>query len=690
MRRFIEALALDGPLVLLVDDLQWAEPALLEALDHIQDSGQGPILLVTVARPELEEMRPDALARPGLVLIRLDALDPSDAATLLDHLAPELPPGPLRSRIVATTEGNPLFLEQFVAFASEEAGGVARMLDERTDVNLPIPPTIGTLLAARLDRLPEIERGVLERAAVVGRSFWASAVADLMPVDERAGLPRHLAQLARRDLIRAERSDTFDDEGFRFRHLLIRDAAYGALPKRKRADLHERFAGWLERHWAAVNPGEYDLIVGYHLEQAYRYRVELGDALEDARVLAERALLYIAPAGRTALERGDPHAAASLLRRAIRLDPDDRQRIELLLDLRIALRAIGEAEASDGADEEAVDLLAQHPHEGLEHRRAMTEILFDGGGPIVEIEHALRYYERNGDRLGMIRALEAGNYVYTNRGEFDTSMAYLDRATGIALELGRADRAAGFSARAARALPDSPMPIPEALDRCQRFLDLAGDNREARATILLTIGELEARGGVRDVWRRHFDAAKTIIDDLGLVQPLDAALYPLVLGLTELVAGEPARTVDLLCTSCSRLERLGDIGHLSSLAPLTAQTLLALNRLGDVERYAFWGRDIADSRDLDAHARWRIALSGLRTEQGRHPEAVELAAEAVAILAASGFAGVLEQAHFALAGALRASGDEPAALTAAEEARRLAVAKQDQAALRTISAFLRD
>ena len=362
----------------------------------------------------------------------------------------------------------------------------------------------------------------------------------------------------------------------------------------------------------------------------------------------------------------------------------------MLLDLRIALRAIGEAEASDGADEEAVDLLAQHPHEGLEHRRAMTEILFDGGGPIVEIEHALRYYERNGDRLGMIRALEAGNYVYTNRGEFDTSMAYLDRATGIALELGRADRAAGISARAARALPDSPIPIPEALDRCQRFLDLAGDNREARATILLTIGELEARGGVRDVWRRHFDAAKTIIDDLGLVQPLDAALYPLVLGLTELVAGEPARTVDLLCTSCSRLERLGDIGHLSSLAPLTAQTLLALNRLGDVERYAFWGRDIADSRDLDAHARWRIALSGLRTEQGRHPEAVELAAEAVAILAESGFAGVLEQAHFALAGALRASGDEPAALTAAEEARRLAVAKQDQAALRTISAFLRD
>ena len=635
-------------------------------------------------------MRPDALTRPGLVLIRLDALDPSDAATLLDHLAPELPPGPLRSRIVATTEGNPLFVEQFVAFASEEAGGVARMLDERTDVNLSIPPTIGALLAARLDRLPD-DRAQRARAGRGRRTVvLGGAVADLIPVDERATSRRHLARLARRDLIRPERGRHVDDETFRFRHLLIRDAAYGALPKRERAELHERFAGWLERHWAAVNPGEYDLIIGYHLEQAHRYRIELGEPPVDAQPLADRALLYIAPAGAAALERGDPHAAISLLRRAIRLGPDDRHRIELLLDLRIALRAIGEAEASDRADEEAVDLARPAPDEGLEHRRAMTEILFDGGGPIVEIEHALSYYERNGDRLGMIRALEAGNYVYTNRGEFDASMEYLDRATGIALELGRADRAAGFSARAARALPDSPMPIPEALDRCQRFLDLAGDNREARATILLTIGELEARGGVRDVWRRHFDAAKTIIDDLGLVQPLDAALYPLVLGLTELVAGEPRGRSICFARVVRASSALATSAILHRWRRSPHRRYLALNRLGEVERYAFWGRDIADSRDLDAHARWRIALSGLRTEQGRHPEAVELAAEAVAILAASGFAGVLEQAHFALAGALRASGDEPAALTAAEEARRLAVAKQDQAALRTISAFLSD
>ena len=313
VRRFIEALALDGPLVLLVDDLQWAEPALLEALDHVQDAGQGPILLVTVARPELEEMRPDVLARPSLVLIRLDALDPSDAATLLDHLAPELPPGPLRSRIVATTEGNP-------SSSSSSSRSLRRRLGESRECSMSEPTRTSRShrrsgrswpLASTACRRSSVS--VLERAAVVGRSFWASAVADLIPVDERAGLPRHLAHLARRDLIRAERSDTFDDEGFRFRHLLIRDAAYGALPKRKRADLHERFAGWLERHWAAVNPGEYDLIVGYHLEQAYRYRVELGDALEDARA-ACRACPAVHRPGRA--RRRSSEAIPTLLHRS--------------------------------------------------------------------------------------------------------------------------------------------------------------------------------------------------------------------------------------------------------------------------------------------------------------------------------------------------------------------------------------
>ena len=185
----VEALAAERPLVLLVDDLQWAEPVLVELLGHILDLGRGPLLLVTIARPELEEAHPDWLARPSLGLIRLEALDESEAATLLDRLAPELPAGPPRTRILAAAEGNPLFVEQFVAFLSDEAGArPSARPASRPRQPRPMPPTIGALLAARLDRLPDAECRLLERAAVIGRTFYGEALAELLPPDERAEL----------------------------------------------------------------------------------------------------------------------------------------------------------------------------------------------------------------------------------------------------------------------------------------------------------------------------------------------------------------------------------------------------------------------------------------------------------------------------------------------------------------------
>ena len=240
IRRFFEALAAEGPLVLLVDDLQWAEPALIDLLEHVLDLGRGPILLVAVARPELEETAPGlACSIRAILLVRLelagrdrtaaDAARPSRAGTVARAAAF---PDPCRGR------GQPAVRRAVrrIRVATRRDAGWARGLDDQTVGDLPIPPTIGALLAARLDRLPDIERRLLERAAVVGRTFWAGALADLLPDDERADLPRRLARLARRDLIRPERSDFPDDEAYRFRHLLIRDAAYAALPKSERAE----------------------------------------------------------------------------------------------------------------------------------------------------------------------------------------------------------------------------------------------------------------------------------------------------------------------------------------------------------------------------------------------------------------------------------------------------------------------
>jgi hypothetical protein len=195
--------------------------------------------------------------------------------------------------------------------------------------------------------------------------------------------------------------------------------------------------------------------------------------------------------------------------------------------------------------------------------------------------------------------------------------------------------------------------------------------------------------GDGDKWRRHFDAAKAILDDIGLLDPFEIFMYPAFLGRAELDNGEPGRVVELLQESCSTLDRLhpSTLG-LASMAPLTAQALLAAGRLDEVEHYAFWGRDLAVPDDMDGQVGWRLAVSGLRSAQGKHDEAVDLARAAVACTIGSEWVGLGRQSEFRLAAALRSSGDLAGALDAALEARRLAAAKQDQVALRKIDAFL--
>ena len=685
VRRFFEALASERPVIVLVDDLQWAEPALIDVLEHVIDVARGPILLVTVARPELEGLRPDLLARQGLLTIRLDALDEADARTLLDHLAPELPAGPLRSRIVTAAEGNPLFVEQFVAYASDANAADRRTLDDRTKTDLPIPPTIGALLAARLDGLPERERHLLECAAVVGRTFWPEAVADLIPDTDRADFQRGLADMVQRDLIRPERSDVAEGDAYRFRHLLIRDAAYASLPKSERAELHERFAGWLAVRWTR-NPAEVDVIVAYHREQAFRYHVELRDDGPNVRRLGEQALGVLSTAGQAALERGDPNAATSLLRRALDLRPSSHRRIELLQDLRSALRTSGDREASDAVDAEVVALMVEHPNEGLQHRRRLIEGLFTFEGTIEEAQDAYAYYERCADRLGMIGALEMAFEAHSNRGQFSQALEQLDEATELALEIGQPSRTARFSARAAIKVVDSPVPVPEALARCWRFLELAGDKREPRAAILLSIGELEARRGVVDDWRNHFEAAKAIIDDLGLVLPLGARSTPWGSGMSSCLRATQAGPL----TCC-----VGAVPPWTSSATRVIWPVLRPLQPGRSWRSGGLKRRSAMPYGVEASpirmTSMRKSVGGspaseLRSGQDRHAEAADLAREAVALLELSEFPVSLGLANLRLATALRAGGDEPAGHAAALEAERLATARQDQAALRAIAA----
>jgi class 3 adenylate cyclase len=305
IRRLIESLAAARPMILHVDDLQWGQPLLLDLIEHVADLSRGvPILLLCTARPELLEERPSwGGGKLNATTILLEPLGREDSEVLVAQLGAELSRD-MEARVIAASEGNPLFLEEMVALA-QESGTVA------------VPSTIQALLAARLERLLSEERELLERGAIEGEVFHRLGLRALVNEQASDQVGPRLAALVRKELIRPHPPTLPGDEAFRFRHLLIRDAAYERLPKGDRAELHERFALWLEH--AGRDLVELDEIAGWHMEQAVHYQRELGRE-PDAR-LALRAARHLASAGGRADARNDVAAARNLLERALALTP---------------------------------------------------------------------------------------------------------------------------------------------------------------------------------------------------------------------------------------------------------------------------------------------------------------------------------------------------------------------------------
>ncbi|HEU5478173.1 MAG TPA: adenylate/guanylate cyclase domain-containing protein, partial [Gaiellaceae bacterium] len=315
-----------APLVVCFDDIQWAEETFLDLIESTALLSTGaPLLLLCMARPELLDRRPGWPAT-----LRLEPLPAKEVGELVGDAIPE----EVRARIVQASGGNPLFVTEMVALAGQ-------------DGDVEVPATLRALLAARLDQLDEAERKVLERGAVEGELFHRGTVQALTP--EETEVTSRLAALVRRELVRPDQPQLPRDDAYRFRHLLIRDAAYDALPKATRAELHRRFSDWLEER--GTDLVELDEILGYHLEQASRYRTELG---QPDSGLAERAGSRLAAAGRRALLRGDQRAAAILLDRALALLRPARLDIMLELDLAEAqLTASQSAAVAEAAAERA-------------------------------------------------------------------------------------------------------------------------------------------------------------------------------------------------------------------------------------------------------------------------------------------------------------------------------------------------
>jgi class 3 adenylate cyclase len=605
-RKLLEQEADERPLICVFDDLHWAEETLLDLIENATDLARdAQILIVCMARPELLERRASwGVVKWNSTTILLEPLDTAETEELLDALGGVEPT--LRARIARAAEGNPLFLEEMLALVQASGDG-----------EIAVPPTIHALLAARLDQLEPGERGALERGSVEGRVFHEGAVQALAGGEPQA--PR-LVALVRKQLVRPDRPQFAGEEAYRFRHLLIRDAAYDGLPKAARADLHERFADWLLSR--AGDLVELDEILGHHLEQAARFKAELE---QPDSALADRAAERLAAAGRRALERGDDRAAVSLLERALALTRPLRLDVRLEVDL---AQAVGESDPREAAaiSERAAERAAALRDEAGEALArllaARYRIEFAAKPPIDELEalasSALPLLERSRDHAGLVHVWNAASEVAMHRGRWGWRAEGLERAIEHA-------RLAGRPPTHWVGLVFSYVLGPDPADEVLRRLDrLPPESRGPRLDLnrarLLAMLDRPA-----EAWSLALRATERLrelsTDDHGDQHVANIAI---LLNDHETAARH-------LAIFCAWLEQHHQRNLLSTYAPMLGRSLCALGRHGEAEALARQGRKLGDEQDGTTQALWRQVQALVHAARGEHADAERLAREAVAI-----------------------------------------------------------
>jgi class 3 adenylate cyclase/tetratricopeptide (TPR) repeat protein len=666
MRMLLEAVAAGAPLVVVLDDIHWGEEAFLDLVDHVADlSRDAPMLLLCMGRPELLDRRRSwGGGKLNATTVLLEPLAAADAdvlvANLLDGAASD---EALRARILEAAEGNPLFVEEMVALLRESPGGA-----------IAVPPTIQALLAARLDQLDHAERVVLERGSVEGRVFHRGAVQALSPDEAQLGPP--LTALVRRELLRPDRPQLPGENAFRFRHLLIRDAAYDALPKAIRAELHERFAIWIGERGADLV--ELDEIIGYHLERAYRYRAELGPADESALVLSERAAERLAAAGLKAAARGDVRAATSLLDRAVGLFPShDARRLNLLPAFGRALQEAGQFDRADEVLSQAVEVgraagerrIAADAAVALTHLRLFTDSSSSHEQARSELADAILVFKELGDEAGQARALGLAGQLRFWSGEAASAIEDLERAAHHARNAGDRLQEIQSLNYVMLAAVNGPAPVVLALERVEQMRGRVEDDRRLKVTIMRCQAILEAMRGNFDVARELIAAGMALTGELGL--EVAAAGVGFAAADVELLAGRPAAAERALRPAVEALERMGNQGHVATMAPVLADVLFAQGRGEEaapvIELATRW--TLAD--DVDAQIGWRRSQAKLLAQRGDFENAGRLAREAIELAERTDFLDLHARALEDLAEILCLAGSSQAALAKLEDATRL-------------------
>lgn len=682
VREAFEAMARRRPLVLVLDDIHWGEPTFLDLVEHIADwTRDAPILLIAMARLELLVARPLwGDGRRRATTVQLEALSEADGEELVDSLLGRAEmPAAFRRRVTQAAEGNPLFVEELLAKLIDD--GILR----RTDVgweaagdlhDLAMPPTIQALLSARLGALGTEERMVIERAAVEGTTFHRGGVTALVPEPMRERVSESLANLVRMELIRRESPAFPNEEAYRFRHVLIRDAAYQGLAKQSRSELHERVAGWLEQV-VGDRVLEYGEIIAYHLEQAYRYRAELAPPDAAASALALRAGTLLAEASRRAEGRADLSASVDLLERAAALLPHDADRRLLVGQVAPNLLFAGDGPRAESLLQEALD---ESKAAGDARGAAWAELglLFvqsstqsSAASEYTRSAEALRdRFAELGDVEGHYQAellAALGLFVIGRAGEGGArAQAVLDAASSSASG-SLANRARGLRVVAALL---GPVPVDEALRLVEkesghttqlpggasgatRMLCLQGRFAEAREALVRATAQMAERG-----------------------RPMLSSEAHEVAGNVALLAGDLAEAVRSLQLAYDEKMAAGDRAGASTTATAVAEAHLAAHDLDAAWSFATSARETSSADDIASQGRSRAIQARVLSGRGQHAEAEELAREAVTIMGRTDYLALHADALVHLAHVLHAAGKADEALAASRQAAELYAQKR--------------
>jgi hypothetical protein len=647
VRYVLDTIARRRPLVVIFDDIHWAEPAFLDLIEHVADTSDGvPLLIVCAARHELLDEYPGFLAgRRGAHRVELRELSRSDTAQVLENLIGDvqLPRG-LEDRILSVADGNPLFAEQMTSMLIDS--GVVGGQDGRWAFtngydDVTVPPNISSLLASRLDRLPPLERGLVERAAVIGLEFPSPAVAALAAdADLESSLGPPLSALCGKRLVRPldVRPDGTD---YQFSHILVRDAAYDRLLKRTRARLHERYADWLLKV-SGTRAAEFEEIIGYHLEQSFQYRAELGPVDAHSRSLGERAAGHLGAAGLKAINRGDTAGAGSLLQRAAALleegHPDQPR---LLLGAGEALTDAGELAAAEAALEAARNGAALLKNDAIGrsaelaglHLRYTTDSTIAHDSIVARVRELLPLLEETDDHHGLVRAWRLLTYAYMTATRWGMAAEAAEQTIRHAEQAGNAGMARRFVGMLAISVLYGPTPVDEAITYCEGVLSRAAEDRKSVAITEAALAHLEAMRGNFEVARTRYRRSRALLEEFGW--HFSAALTSQDSAPVETLSGDLEAAEHELRKDYQTLEEMGERNYISTTAGMLAEVVYRQGSYRESAEFVAICRSLASPDDVASQFMWRCVQAKLFARGRQHEEADVIIAEAIELIGGS-------------------------------------------------------